>query len=180
MDFKELVQMRYSCRNYKTDPVEREKIEACLEAARVAPSACNSQPWSFIVVDDPEMRVKVAKATFGGLVRFNHFSLTASVLIVMVTEPAKLTSAIGTQIKGIPYRLIDIGIAAEHFCLQATELGLGSCMLGWFDEKALKKILSIPQRKSVDLVITLGYPADEARPKKRKSLEQIRKYNCGY
>lgn len=180
MSFLELVNSRYSCRKYSDQPVENDKIETCLEAARLAPSACNSQPWSFIVVNEPEMRKKVAQATFGGLVRFNHFTMQAPVMIIMVTEPAKLTSYVGTQLKGIPYRLIDIGIAAEHFCLQATELGLGTCMLGWFKEKALKKILNIPQRKSVDLLITLGYPSDKSGSKKRKPLDEIRKYNREY
>lgn len=181
MSFLKLARERQSCRKYSDKTVEREKIDRCLEAARLAPSACNSQPWKYIVVDDPELREEVAQATFGGLVNFNHFSMQAPVLVVVVTEPANLTSFVGSQLKGIAYRLIDIGISAEHFCLQATDEGLGSCLLGWFNEKKLKKILDIPPRRSVDLVITLGYPAedDELRDKLRKPMEDIRVYNPG-
>ncbi len=178
MSFLDLAKTRQSCRNYSDRPVEREKIERCLEAVRLAPSACNSQPWHFIVVDTPEVREKVAKATFGGLVRFNHFTMKAPVMVVVVTEPGNLRTLVGSQLKGIPYRLIDIGIAAEHFCLAASDEGLGTCMLGWFEEKALKKALDIPAAKSVDLVITMGYPAedDPLREKARKTIDKIREY----
>jgi nitroreductase len=179
MSFLELARKRQSCRKYDPEKrVSREKIERCIEAARLAPSACNSQPWFFIIVDDPEIKDKVARATFGKVIGFNHFTMQAPVLAVIVTEKANLTSFIGTQIKGIQYRLIDIGIAAEHFCLQAAGEGLGSCMLGWFDEKAVKKVLNIPSRRSVDLIISLGYSADDTlREKKRKPIEEIRRYN---
>lgn len=178
MDFKDLVKIRQSVREYSGRKVERDAIERCLEAARLAPSACNSQPWKFVVIDTPELREKVAKATFGALVRFNHFTLTAPVMVVLVSEPGNLRTFIGKQMKGIEFRLIDMGIAAEHFCLQAAEEGLGTCMLGWFDEKALKKSLGLPDGTKVDMVITLGYPADNypVREKARKSMDKIREY----
>lgn len=178
MNFLDLAKERQSCRKYDINkPVERDKIERCLEAARLAPSACNSQPWYFIVVDNPELCKKVADATFGPVVGFNHFTITAPVMIVIITHPSNIIASIGSKIKGIEYRLIDIGIAAEHFCLQAVSEGLGSCMLGWFDRKAVKKILNIPKPKSVDLIISMGYPADEARDKQRRAINDIRKYN---
>ena len=173
----ELCKFRQSNRKYKTQPVEREKIERCLEAARIAPSACNSQPWYFVVIDDPELRAKVARETFGVILNFNHFSMTAPVMVVVVTEPSNLTARVGSVIKNRPYNLIDIGIAAEHFCLQAAEEDLGTCMLGWFNEKPLTKMLNIPANKKIDLVITMGYPDDKPRDKTRKTIDEIRHYN---
>lgn len=178
MRFLELAQTRQSVRSYSDKPVEREKIDRCIEASRLAPSACNSQPWRFIVVDDPELREKVAKETFGPVVSFNHFSMQAPVIVVMITEKSKPIARLGGVIKDKTYNLIDIGIAAEHFCLQAVEEGLGTCMLGWFDSKKLYQYLDIPKNKQIDLIITLGYPQkEEIRKKIRKTIDEIRTYN---
>lgn len=174
----ELIKTRQSVREYLNISVEREKIEKCLKAAQLAPSACNSQPWKFIVVDDQELKEAVAKETFGKLISFNHFSVQAPVLVVIVTEKANIICRLGQKIKNKQYSLIDIGIAAEHFCLQATEEGLGTCMLGWFNEKGVKELLGIPDQKSVDLIITMGYAAaDKIRAKNRKKMDEIRSYN---
>lgn len=178
MKFLELAEKRQSVRKYSERPVEREKIERCLRAAQLAPSACNSQPWSFIIVDEPELRQKVAKETYNTLVAFNKFALQAPVMVVLVLEPATATSQIGGRIKKKEYPLIDIGITAAHFCLQAAEEGLGTCMIGWFNEKVLKKILNIPDKRSIGLLISMGYPEnEEIRPKKRKDLESIFEFN---
>ncbi len=169
MNFLELVTNRQSVRKYLEKRVEREKIERCLEAARLSPSACNSQPWKFIVVDKPELREKVAKATFSKVVSFNRFALSAPVLVVVVSENRNLAAKFGGMVKNIPYYLIDIGIAAEHFCLQATEEGLGTCMIGWFKEKEIKDLLNVPNKNRIALVITLGYPEQSnIRKKQRK------------
>ncbi|GAH71405.1 unnamed protein product, partial [marine sediment metagenome] len=147
----------------------KEKIERCLEAARLAPSASNSQPWRFIVADNPKLKEEVAKETFSQLISFNRFSLQAPVLIVLISERPGLLNKVAESIKDKQFSLIDIGIAAEHFCLQAAEEGLGTCMLGWFNEKGVKKLLNIPPSKRVELVITVGYPESTIiRPKKRK------------
>lgn len=178
MKFLELAEKRQSVRKYLDKAVEREKINLCLKAAQLAPSACNAQPWNYIVIDDPEMREQVAKETYGTLANFNKFALKAPVIVVLVLEPANFNSQIGGRIKKKEYPLMDIGISAAHFCLQATEEGLGTCMLGWFNEKKLKKILDIPEKRSIGLVITLGYPeTTEIRPKKRKSIDEIAQYN---
>lgn len=177
LDFLELAKKRYSCRDYLDKEVEREKIERCLEASRLAPSAVNAQPWKFIVVDDPELREKIARQTFDRAVSFNKFSLTAPVLVVVINENPTITSFLGRFIQGRDFSLIDIGIGASYFCLKATEEGLGTCILGWFNEKNVKKILKIPKGKAVSLILALGYPADQARSKNRKALEKIRKYN---
>jgi len=178
MDFLDLVKARQSIREYINKPVEREKIERCLEAARLAPSASNSQPWRFIVIDDPKLKEAVARETFDRLVSFNYFSLQAPVLIILISERPSFFVSIGEAIKDKQFSLIDIGITAEHFCLQATEEGLGTCILGWFNENGVKKLLNIPQSKRVELIITMGYSAsNKIRPKERKELNQIRSYN---
>jgi len=178
MKFLDLVKARQSVRGYLSKEVDREKIERCLEAARLAPSTINSQPWSFIVVDDPKLKGAVAKETFSQLISFNHFSLQAPVLIILISERSGFLNKVAEAIKDKQFSLIDIGIAAEHFCLQATEEGLGTCMLGWFNEKGVKKLLNIPQKIRVELIITIGYPeSNQIRPKKRKPINQIRSYN---
>jgi len=178
MKFLDLVKIRQSVRKYLNKPVEKEKIERCLEAARLAPSANNSQPWRFIVIDEPKLKERLAHKTFSKLISFNSFSLQAPVLILLISQRAKIVAKIGGIIKNKPFELIDIGIAAEHLCLQAAEEGLGTCMLGWFDEKGIKKILNIPSKRRIELVITLGYPElEKIRPKKRKTLDGIISYN---
>ena len=178
MGFLELVKRRQSVREYLDSPVEREKIEHCLEAARLAPSACNSQPWKFIVVDEPELRQAIARQTFGKVLSFNHFSMHAPVLVLVIRERMKAIAQFGAAVKNRPFSLIDVGIAAEHFCLQAAEEGLGTCMLGWFESKPVGKIIGIPKNKRVELIITVGYPKSaKIRDKKRKSIDKMRNYN---
>ncbi len=181
MKFLELIEKRQSDRKYIDQTVERDKIERCLEAARLAPSASNSQPWSFVVVDDPDLKKKVAAKSIGPLKSFNNFVPQAPVILAIVMEKPKVITELGGRIKQKEYPLIDIGIAAEHFCLQATEEGLGSCMLGWFDEKAVKSLLNVPEQKSISLLITLGYtPRDyKHRNKIRKPTGKLVKWN-GY
>jgi nitroreductase len=178
VNFLDLVKKRQSVRKYLDKPVEREKVERCLEAARLAPSASNSQPWSFIVVDDPKLKEAVAKETFSQLISFNRFSLQAPVLIILISGRSSFLNKVAEAIKDKQFSLIDIGITAEHLCLQATEEGLGTCMLGWFNEKGVKNLLNIPQQIRVELIITMGYPeSNQIRPKKRKPINQIRSYN---
>jgi len=176
--FLDLVKKRQSIRKYLDKPVEREKIERCLEAARLAPSASNSQPWGFIVIDDPKLKEAVARKTFDRIISFNRFSLQAPVLILLLSERPSFFSRVGSVVKDKQFSLFDIGITAEHLCLQAAEEGLGTCMLGWFNEKGVKKLLNIPQQIRVELIITMGYPeSNQIRPKKRKPINQIRSYN---
>jgi nitroreductase len=179
MNFPELVKNRQSDRAYMDKPVEREKIEKCLEAARQSPSASNSQPWTFVVIDDPELKDKVAHSTFGPLKTFNKFVPQSPVIVAIVMEKPKLITEAGGRIKKKEYPLIDIGIAAEHFCLQAAEEGLGTCMLGWFDEGAIKKLINVPRAKSIPLLITLGYTPEGYRTRKkiRKDFEKVVMYN---
>jgi len=179
MEFLELLTKRQSDRKYISEPVEKEKIERCLEAARLAPSASNSQPWSFIVVDEPVLKDKVARKTFGPAKTFNKFVPQAPVIVVIIMEKPKMITEVGGRIKKKEYPLMDIGITAEHFCLQAAEEGLGTCMLGWFDEQAVKELLLVPENKTVPLLITLGYTPDDykLRKKIRKDFKKVVKWN---
>lgn len=173
-----LVNNRQSDRNYLTQPVSRDVINRIVEAARVAPSACNAQPWRFVVVDEPELKNKLADAAASRVLGINHFTKQAPVHIVIVMEGANFNSRFGSLMKGKTLPLIDIGITAEHICLAAKAEGLGSCMLGWFDESAVKKLLDIPKAKRVPLIITLGYPqTEEIREKKRKTTTEVVSFN---
>jgi nitroreductase len=178
--FLDMVRTRQSVRAYKTESLNQDSIERCLEAARLAPSACNAQPWKFVVVDQPELKDALADAMQDKLLPMNHFTKQAPVHIVIVREGANLSSNMGQVIKNKEYPLIDIGIAVEHFCLQAVEEGLGTCIIGWFNEKKVKKLLGIPSGKRAELIITLGVPAsDNIREKKRKTREEMTSFN-GY
>ncbi len=178
MTFLQLINRRQSIRRYQNKPVEQEKILQLIDAVQIAPSACNSQPWKLIIVDEPELKDKVANATFSKIVSFNKFTIQAPVMAVLVLEKAKLIAQIGGSLKNMEYPQIDIGIAAEHFCLQAAELGLGTCMIGWFDEKKIQKLLHIPKKRKIGLVISLGYAPEDykLRKKIRKPVDEI----CGF
>jgi len=179
--FYDLIAKRQSDRAYSNTPIEKEKIERILEAARLSPSACNAQPWRFIVVNDPILKNKLADTTSNKILGLNHFTKQAPTHIVIVMENANFTSNFGSLVKRKHFPLIDIGIAAEHICLAATNEGLGSCMIGWFNESAVKKLLNIPNNKRPILIITLGYSQNsETRDKKRKDLKNIVSYNNYY
>jgi nitroreductase len=176
MSFLDLVRKRQSERKYSDKPVLRDVIERCLEAARLAPSACNSQPWTFLVVEG-DAKDRLATVAFSGLYSMNAFAARAPVLIVVLTERSKYVARLGGQIRGVQYSLIDIGIAVEHLCLQAAEEGVGTCWLGWFNEKGAKKVLGLPRAARIDVIVSMGYPESEAlRDKNRKSVEEARRF----
>ena len=171
MDFTQIAKTRQSCRSY--DPqrdVEPEKLQAVLEAARLAPSACNGQPYHFTVCRG-EVAAEAAKATMG--LGMNKFAAQAPVLIVVSEEPYCSSAAMGARVKNNDYRSIDIGIAAAYLTAEATAQGLSTCILGWLDDGKLRKICGLDQ--PVRLVITLGYAAqgDKLREKKRKALSEL-------
>jgi len=173
--FLSLTKTRYSLRKYTDKPVEKEKLDRCLEAARMAPSACNSQPWHFIVVTSPELRTQLAEAAFNGVHKMNAFAIKAPVLIAVVREKSKYIARLGGTFQDVQYSLIDIGIAGEHLALQATEEGLGTCWLGWFNEKAVKKVLGLSRKEKIDILFSLGYPdtTDAPREKNRKPMNEF-------
>ena len=174
MNFTEIAQVRQSCRSYDAErKIEEEKLAAILEATRLSPSACNGQPYHLTVCKGETARA-VAAATMG--LGMNKFAAQAPVLVVISEEPYVKSAALGAKVKGNDYRSIDIGIAAAYLTAEAAAQGLGSCILGWFDDDKIRKLcdLSAPVR----LVITLGYPkeGDPLRTKKRKDLQELVSY----
>lgn len=173
-DFVQLVTDRQSDRAFDSNKqVETEKIHRILEAARLAPSACNSQPWHFIIVDEPELKNKVADATSSRILGINHFTKQAPVHIIVVEEKVNFSAAFGGWAKSKHFPHIDIGIATAHMCLAAENEGLGTCILGWFDEEKIRKLLNIPKDKRVLLDIVVGYSTQAKREKKRKDFDTI-------
>ena len=171
MNFTDIAQARQSCRRYNPDrAVEQEKLDAILSTARLAPSACNGQPYHLTVCRG-EAAKAVAKATQG--MGMNKFATDAPVLLVVSEMPYVATAALGAKVKKNDYRSIDIGIVAAYLTAEATARGLGTCILGWLDSERIQEICHI--EGAVRLVITLGYPkeGDPLRTKKRKDMEEL-------
>ena len=171
MDFSEIASVRQSCRAYNSErAVEEEKIAKILDIARLAPSACNGQPYE-ISVCIGEAAYEVAMATRG--MGINKFATEAPVLLVISERPYVATAAFGARVKNNDYRSIDIGILAAYITAAATELGLATCILGWLDDAAIRKICSLDGQ--VRLVVTLGYAKDDEklRDKKRKNIDEL-------
>lgn len=172
MNFLELTQKRTSCRSYKSDEIPDDIINYCLNAARLAPSACNKQPWRFVVVKNAETRKKLCKkGLLAGLPM--PWAKQAPVIVALCAKKETLVHKLAAAMSGVKYHLIDCGIAGEHFVLAAEEKGLGTCWIGWFKEKQVKKILNIPKDIEVVSLIIVGYPEKVTPPRSRKSLSEI-------
>lgn len=173
MNFLEIANNRQSCRSYNPQKtIEDEKLYTILQATRLAPSACNAQPYHLTVCKG-ETAKKVAKATMG--IGINKFTQDAPVLIVVSESPYNTTAKLGAKLKGNDYRSIDIGIAVAYLTAEATAQGIGSCILGWFNEKEIKAICGI--NDTIRLVITLGYPQENTlRTKSRKDMDKLVSY----
>ena len=173
MNFTEIAENRESCRSYDINrEVEEEKLSRILESARLAPSACNGQPYQ-ITVCHCETAQAVAKATQG--MGMNKFASDAPILLVISEMPYVASAAFGAKVKKNDYRSIDIGIVAAYITAEAAAQGLGSCILGWLDDAKIREICSLSE--PVRLVITLGYAKDDnkPRPKKRKDISELTK-----
>ena len=173
--FIDLVRVRRSIRSYKPDPVPREMIETCLEAVRHSPTACNKQSWRFIIAEG-DLRQRIVEGSLGGVVVPNRWAAQAPVIVIIAIDRDLVTHRVGAGIKGIDYHLIDAGIAGEHFVLQAAELGLGTCWIGWFDKKKVKRILGLPKNWDAPAMITLGFPATSPGEKQRKPVKEISEF----
>lgn len=172
MNFTELARMRESCRNYTGEPVPREKLLAILDAARMSPSACNSQPWSFVVADTPDAARRAAACV--QVDGANKFTDHAPAFLIVLEEPVQLSPRIADKIDSQHFAQIDLGLITAHICLAAADLGLGTCIMGIFDEEKTKAYFQIPAEKRVRLILSVGYSADTSpRAKKRKSLEEF-------
>ena len=171
MNFKDLTLTRQSCRKF--DPareVEEDKLRLILEAGRLSPSACNGQPYHMTVCHG-EIKNAVAKATQGPGI--NGFVSDAPVLIVISEEDYVKTAAIGSKLKKNDYRSIDIGILAAYLTAMAHELGLSTCILGWFSDEKVRALCNL--QAPVRLILALGYArADDVfRSKKRKDFDEL-------
>jgi nitroreductase len=176
--FQTLVRRRRSIRRFLETPVERDKVLACLEAARRAPSAHNAQPWRFLVVDDPAVKSGLAAAAFSGIYSASKFAARAPVIVVLLAKPGLVASGLGGRLQGIPYHYVDIGIAGEHIALQAEELGLATCWMGWFHVRRARKFLKVPITHKIVAMMPIGYA--EKRPTReppRRTLREIVSFN---
>jgi nitroreductase len=169
---------RRSIRRFLPAPVEPEKVRACLEAARIAPSAHNAQPWRFVVIDDPALKDLVAARAFSGIYRSSLFAAKAPVLLVLLARRTFVAHHLGARLQRVPYYFVDMGIAGEHVVLQAEELGLATCWMGWFSRGGLRRALKVPRRFKIVALMPLGYA--EKRPTReppRKSYDEIVAHN---
>ncbi len=174
MKFIDLVKKRASVRKYLDKSISRKALLECLEAARLAPSACNAQPWKFIIIDNKDAIKSLSKNICHTVFSFNKFIAEAAALVIVISDKQGFLRKAAGKLKGTDYYLIDIGIACQHLTLQAEELGIGSCWIGWFDEKKLKQTLNLSKRSKIDIVICLGYSDSQpAKPKSRKPLNQV-------
>lgn len=158
----DIIRLRKSVRRYTDRPVDREHIAACVEAARLAPSAENVQPWRFIVIDDPGLKQEFCSAATGGIYRPSRFIARAAAVVVILARLDLLANVLGRGVQGTQFYLLDIGIAGEHLVLQAQELGVGTCWIGWFNAKRAARFLKVPSRYRVVSLIAMGYPAEGA------------------
>ncbi len=165
MDLQKAIEGRRSIRKYSARPVEDEKLNEVLNAARLAPSASNQQEWRFVVVRDAE-KIKALEAAAGG----QKFVEEAPVAIAACALPGR------RMLCGQPTDTVDVSIAMSFLILKAYELGLGTCWLGHFDAEQVKRILGIPENLSVVALSPLGYPAETPAPRPRKALAEIVHY----
>jgi nitroreductase len=177
MILDKLIQKRISVRSYSSKPIKNVDILAICEAARLAPSACNSQTWRFVAVTDRKIIKKICEECMRPVVR-NKWLKDAPLIIVGCSRLDIVVNKIGKAITGIEYYQVDLGIAMEHMVLKATELGLGTCWIGWFKERQIKKILKIPQKVKVTALLAVGYSKENTvKIRDRKPLEKILFFN---
>jgi nitroreductase len=165
-----VIARRVSCRAYRPDPVARADVERILDAARLAPSACNRQPWRFAVARTEHARRRIVEEAFLPGINMT-WALVAPIHVIIGMERSFVTHRVAPQVSGVDYAWIDIGIAGEHLVLAATELGLGTCWIGWIRPAALSGIAGWPDAVKPVAVITVGYPFDvehQIRPASRR------------
>ncbi len=171
--FIELVKHRTSCRAYEPKPVPREHLELMLEAARLAPSACNKQPWRFAVVQDEDKKMQLTRKALRKGIEMKWAGNAGAVIALGMLHKG-IVHKVGTKISGVDYPQVDLGIAGEHLVLQAEELGLGTCWIGWINQKAVREITGWPKAVVPIGLITVGWPAaKERKTRPRYSLEEI-------
>jgi len=171
-DYFELINKRESCRDYDTRPVEKDKLERCVEAARLAPSACNSQPWKYLVVTNAEMVEKLRPMMQD--LGMNKFVDACPAFAVVVEEPTRLKVSVSQRFKDQDFAPIDLAFSASQFCYAATEQGLSTCIIGWHNEPKIKEMFDLKKNERVRLILAVGYAkSDKLREKKRKPIEEM-------
>jgi len=174
--FLDLVKHRTSCRAYEPRPVPRAHLEQMLEAARLAPSACNKQPWRFVVVQDEAMRLQLINEAFLTGIPMK-WAENAGAIIALGMQKSTVTHRIAPKISGVDYPLLDLGIAGEHLVLQAEELGLGTCWIGWIRPAEVRRIVGWPRSIEPVSLIAVGWPVSAAgKPRPRLSVGEIAKW----
>jgi len=159
MPVRDAIARRVSCRAYQSKPVPEAHVMQILEAARLAPSACNEQPWRFAVVRDPDLRRRIVEDGFLPGIKMT-WAIDAPVHVVIGMQRSFVTHQLAASVSGVDYPWVDIGIAGEHLVLAATELGLGTCWIGWIKPRVVAKIVGWPVSVKPVVVITVGYPCD--------------------
>ncbi len=167
MEFSELIQKRYSVRAYKHDPVEDEKLHQVLEAARLAPTAANRQPFQFIVIHTAGREAEL-KRIYG-----REWFVQAPLVICACGLPAQ---GWVRQDDGKSYNDVDVAIAMDHLILAAADAGLGTCWIAAFDPTAAREVLGLPDDVEPVAFTPLGYAADQPKPKVRKPLSELVRY----
>ncbi len=178
MDLLKLFNNRYSVRKYKEKKVDKNDIRKILEAGRLAPSATNSQPWFLYVINKKSTIMDFSSKVFSGFYKPTMFASKSNFLIAIKRTKGNRISKIGKIIRDEDYRKFDIGILATHMVLEAESLGIGSCIIGWFDKKKANKYFNISKNENIDLLIAFGYPQENlsSSNKKRKTIEKIHSF----
>jgi nitroreductase len=181
MSLMDIITQRRSVRRYLDKPIEREKIRQCVEAARLAPSADNIQPWRFFVLDDHVMKKKFCDQVCSGIYRRTRFIEKAPVIVVLIANINFLIHKIGKVISRTNIQLLDMGIAGEHLVLRAQELGIGTCWINLFNVKKAEKFFKLPTQYKIVSLIAMGYPAEGAtRNRPDLPLDRILFFNEEY
>ena len=172
-DYFELIQRRESCRNFDPNrPVEKEKLQRCAEAAWIAPSACNGQPWHYLIVTNPELAEKLRPLMME--LGMNKFVKNCPAFAVVLEENTILKVSLSQKFKDQDFAPIDVAFSASQFCYAATEQGLSTCIIGWHNEQKIRELFSLPKSTRVRLILAIGYAAsDTLREKKRKPIEDV-------
>ena len=175
-DYFDLIARRESCRNFDPNrPVEKEKLQRCAEAAWIAPSACNGQPWKYLIVTNPELNEKLRPLMME--LGMNKFVKNCPAFAVVLEEATILKVSLSQKFKDQDFAPIDVAFSASQFCYAATEQGLSTCIIGWHNEPKIRALFGLNKSTRVRLVIAVGYAANDAiREKKRKPIEDVIKF----
>lgn len=181
MNVMELIQTRQSCRSYLDKPVSREDLIQIVDAGRLSPSACNAQPWKFLIIDEPDAKAKLCDAlVVEGGVTGCAWREKAPAFIAVVELPANVMPAVKEYYHDSQrFAQGDLGMAVMNMCYEAVQLGLSTCILGLNDQKKMEQYFGIPEGRTVRMILAVGYSAENAEPraKVRKPLEEVCSFN---